>query len=119
MNLGEVVIMTIHTNKGGTTMAAVSASTTAGCGEGPTSKNSTGLPSARQARSAARSWRDEHGNVYSVEKTSKTGLWMVIRTNPGGHRKALKGLKGCGRRSEVQTTLDLHAEINGYAEVAQ
>lgn len=63
-------------------------------------------------------WRDPAGNVYSVEKSAKTGRFIVIRTNPGGNRKAAKQFVTVGSAVYVQKGLDAHAKLNGWTEVA-
>ena len=65
----------------------------------------------------ATKWRDEHGNVYSVEKAVRNGRFVVIRTNPGGHRKAVKRLPA-GGAAHVQRELNGHAQANGWTEGA-
>lgn len=62
-------------------------------------------------------WRDPAGNVYSVEKSVKTGRFIVIRTNPGGNRKAAKQMFPIGTAVYVQKGLDAHAKLNGWTEV--
>ena len=64
----------------------------------------------------ATKWRDEHGNVYSVEKAVRNGRFVVIRTNPGGHRKAVKRLPA-GGAAHVQKVLDEYAKMCGWTEV--
>jgi arginine repressor len=41
-------------------------------------------------------WRDENGNVYTVEKTTRNGRFVVIRTNPGGNRKMARQIPAVG-----------------------
>lgn len=63
-------------------------------------------------------WRDQMSNVYSVEKSVKTGRFIVIRTNPGGNRKAAKQFETVGSASHVQKALDEYAKMCGWAEVS-
>ena len=63
----------------------------------------------------ATKWRDEHGNVYSVEKAVRNGRFGVIRTNPGG--QAVKRLPA-GGAAHVQRELNGHAQANGWTEGA-
>ena len=62
-------------------------------------------------------WRDPAGNVYSVEKSAKTGRFVVIRTNPGGNRKAAKQFETVGSAAHVQKALDNIARQVGWKEV--
>ena len=64
-------------------------------------------------------WRDQMGNVYSVEKSVKTGRFIVIRTNPGGNRKAAKQQFPMGNAAYVQKGLDAHAKLNYWTEVPE
>jgi len=63
-----------------------------------------------------RKWRDADGNVYSVERAFRNGRCVVIRTNAGGHRKAVKQFSEGGRAAGVQHLLDAHAIKNGWQE---
>ncbi len=47
-------------------------------------------------------WRDENGNVYTVEHSAKTNRFVVIRTNPGGNRKAARVVPAVGSAAHVQ-----------------
>ena len=62
-------------------------------------------------------WRDLLGNIYSVEKSAKTGRFVVIRTNPGGNRKAAKQFETVGSAAHVQKALDNIARQVGWKEV--
>jgi len=64
-------------------------------------------------------WLDENGNVYSVDKSSRNGRYVVIRTNPGGHRKGAKQFFTVGSSSYVQKVLDAQATASGWTEVTQ
>ncbi|HQK25644.1 MAG TPA: hypothetical protein PK393_09010 [Synergistaceae bacterium] len=63
-------------------------------------------------------WRDENGNVYTVEKTTRNGRFVVIRTNPGGNRKAARVVPAVGSAAHVQKKLDEYAAASGWAEVS-
>jgi len=41
-------------------------------------------------------WRDENGNVYTVEQSARNKRFLVIRTNPGGNRKAARVVPASG-----------------------
>jgi len=64
-------------------------------------------------------WRDENGNVYHVDESSRNGRYVVIRTNPGGHRKGAKQFSAVGSSSYVQKVLDAQATASGWTEVTQ
>jgi hypothetical protein len=65
-----------------------------------------------------RRYIDAEGNVYAVEKSSKTGRFIVTRTNSGGNRKLAKLFaETCGRPEHVQKTLDTEAHKLGWKEV--
>ena len=64
-------------------------------------------------------WRDPAGNVYSVEKSAKTGRFIVIRTNPGGNRKIAKRFEPSADRGHGQKVLDTVAPRVGWKEVAE
>ena len=57
-------------------------------------------------RVALTKYRDSQGNVYGIEKTVRTGHWMIIRTNEGGHRKAVKEFDATTNHTALQVTLD-------------
>ena len=42
-------------------------------------------------------WRDENGNVYTVEQSVRNKRFAVIRTNPGGNRKAARAVPTVSR----------------------
>ena len=62
-------------------------------------------------------YRDAEGNTYGVEKAVKTGRFIVVRINPGGHRKQAKEIEVCGRQEFVQGVLDREAAARGWKEV--
>ena len=63
-------------------------------------------------------WRDPaDGNVYSVEKSIKTGKFVVIRTNPGGNRKRAKQFSVAGTAPAVSDLLNATALQAGWEEV--
>ena len=61
-------------------------------------------------------WRDPAGNLYGVEKAVRNGRYVVIRTNPGGNRKAAKQFPA-GSLAFVQTGLNTQAEAGGWRAV--
>ena len=63
-------------------------------------------------------WRDENGNVYTVERSARNKRFVVIRTNPGGNRKAARAVPSVGSAAHVQKTLDEYAATSGWAEVS-
>ena len=65
----------------------------------------------------ARLWRDKEQNVYGVEKSARTGLWIVIRTNEGGNRKGFKQIPPENRQDRAQLALDCHAAKAGWTEI--
>ena len=62
-------------------------------------------------------WRDPAGNVYGVEKAVRNGRYIVIRTNPGGNRKAARQFNLAGSVTHVQQGLDAQAKAEGWTEV--
>lgn len=62
-------------------------------------------------------WRDPAGNVYGAEKAIRNGRYVVIRTNPGGNRKAAKQFP-VGSLAFVQTGLNTQAAADGWREVS-
>ena len=62
-------------------------------------------------------WRDEAGNVYTVERSARNKQFVVIRTNPGGNRKAAKVVPEVGSAAHVQKALDEYAKMCGWTEV--
>ena len=62
-------------------------------------------------------WRDEAGNVYTVEQSARNKLFVVIRTNPGGNRKAARAVPSVGSAAHVQKSLDEYAKMCGWTEV--
>ena len=63
----------------------------------------------------AQKYKDPEGNVYAVEKSVKTGRFIVIRTNPGGNRKLAATFAGvCGNSHYVQARLDDKAKTMGW-----
>ena len=63
-------------------------------------------------------WRDENGNVYTVEQSARNKRFLVIRTNPGGNRKAARVVPAVGSAAHVQKKLDEYAAASGWAEVS-
>ena len=63
-------------------------------------------------------WRDENGNVYTVEQSARNKRFLVIRTNPNGNRKAAKVVPSVGSAAHVQKVLDAYAKACGWAEVS-
>ena len=64
-------------------------------------------------------YRDSQGNVYGIEKTVRTGHWMVIRTNDGGHRKAVKEFGATTNHIALQVTLDSSALARQWKAVSE
>lgn len=62
-------------------------------------------------------WRDENGNVYTVEQSARNKRFVVIRTNPGGNRKKARVVPAVGSAAHVQKKLDEYAAASGWAEV--
>ena len=62
-------------------------------------------------------WRDGAGNVYTVERSARNKRFVVIRTNPGGNRKAAKVVPSVGSAAHVQKALDKYAKMCGWTEV--
>ena len=62
-------------------------------------------------------WRDEAGNVYTVEQSARNKRFVVIRTNPGGNRKAARAVPAVGSAAHVQKALDEYAKMCGWTEV--
>ena len=64
-------------------------------------------------------WRDDNGNVYTVEQSARNKRFVVIRTNLGGNRKAAKVVPSVGSAAHVQKALDEYAKLCGcWAEVS-
>ncbi len=63
-------------------------------------------------------WRDEAGNVYTVEQSARNKRFMVIRTNPEGNREAAKVVPSVRSAAHVQKALDEYAKMCGWAEVS-
>lgn len=63
-----------------------------------------------------RKYKDADENIYSVERSFKNGLWVVIRTNAGGNRKGVKSF-GAGKPGAMQKSFDDAAKKNGWTEV--
>lgn len=53
-----------------------------------------------------KSFRDEEGNTYSVERAHNR-KWLVIRRNKGGHRKKFPSIEPNFLRTSVITDLNL------------
>lgn len=65
----------------------------------------------------ATKWRDPSGNVYTVERSARNKRFVVIRTNPGGNRKAARAVPSVGSAAHVQKSLDEYAKMCGWTEV--
>jgi len=52
-------------------------------------------------------------NIYRVENTY-TGVFVTIRTNPGGHRKRVKSISESKAREQAWLWLDAHALAQGW-----
>lgn len=63
-----------------------------------------------------RKYSDAEGNTYAVERSLKTGKWIVVRVNAGGHRKLAKQFPATGTRHASQRLLDQQAFLNGWKE---
>ncbi len=61
-----------------------------------------------------RMWRDAEGNTYAVERAARTGRFIVVRYNPGGHRKAARRFDVAGNEGYVQKALDTAALKEGW-----
>ena len=61
-------------------------------------------------------WRDEAGNVYTVE-SARNKRFLVIRTNPEGSREAARAVPSVGSAAHVQKALDKYAKMCGWTEV--
>ena len=64
-----------------------------------------------------RKYCDAEGNTYAVERSVKTGKWIVVRINSGGNRKLAKQFPPTGAQHASQRLLDQHANLNGWKEV--
>lgn len=65
---------------------------------------------------AERKYADADGNVYAVERSARNGRYVVIRTNPGGHRKVCRAFPANAHRAPLQITLNIRAEAYGWKE---
>ena len=65
-----------------------------------------------------RKYSDAEGNTYAVERSVKTGKWIVVRINSGGNRKLAKRFPPTGARHASQRLLDQEAQKCGWQEVA-
>jgi len=70
-------------------------------------------------KKASTNWRDENGNVYTVEQSARNKRFVVIRTNLGGNRKAARVIPAVGSAAHVQKALDEYAKACGWTEVPQ
>ena len=52
------------------------------------------------------------------ERSARNKRFVVIRTNPGGNRKAAKVVPSVGSAAHVQKALDKYAKMCGWAEVS-
>ena len=64
-----------------------------------------------------RKYSDAEGNTYAVERSVKTGKWIVVRINSGGNRKLAKQFPPTGAQHASQRLLDQQAVLNGWKEV--
>lgn len=64
-----------------------------------------------------RKYSDAEGNTYAVERSVKTGKWIVVRINSGGNRKLAKQFPPTGARHASQRLLDQDAQKCGWQEV--
>lgn len=64
-----------------------------------------------------RKYSDAEGNTYAVERSVKTGKWIVARINSGGNRKLAKQFTPTGAQHAGQMLLDQQAVLNGWKEV--
>ena len=81
------------------------------------------LPARKEKRSMSegvlklRKYRDEHNNVYGIEKAIRNGRWVVVRTNEGGNCHGDKHFCASGNPAIIQKLLDNAAVENGWKEV--
>ena len=64
-----------------------------------------------------RRYADADGSVYAVERSAKTGRWIVARINPGGNRKMAKQFPAVKSQNAAQRLLDSGAVKMGWKEV--
>lgn len=64
-------------------------------------------------------WRDENGNLYTVEQSTRNKQFVVIRTNPGGNRKAAKQFCQISGSDYVCRVLNEYAKLAGWVEISQ
>lgn len=65
----------------------------------------------------ARRYADADGSVYAVERSVKTGRWIVARINPGGNRKMAKQFPAVKSQNTAQRLLDDGAVKMGWKEL--
>jgi len=63
-----------------------------------------------------RLWKDIDGNIYSIDVASN-GKHVVMRTNPGGHRKIVKDVPACKKYEASEKLMIQHANRTGLFEV--
>ena len=71
----------------------------------------------RHGASEPRRYADDEGNTYAVERSVKTGRWIVARVNPGGNRKMAKRFPAVKSQNAAQRMLDAGAAEQGWKEI--
>lgn len=69
-------------------------------------------------KATAAVYTDGDGNTYRVERAANK-MYVCVRTNAGGNRKAAKTMGSHRKFSDAQYELDVNAERNGWKEAAQ
>lgn len=62
-------------------------------------------------------YRDSEGNTYGVERTLRTGKYIVVRTNAGGHRKGYGRIPAMNHPAPLQRMLNDEAKNLGWQTV--
>ena len=65
-----------------------------------------------------RKYSDAEGNTDAVERSVKSGKWIVVRINSGGNRKLAKQFTPTGAQHASQRLLDEEARKCRWWEVA-
>ena len=65
----------------------------------------------------AAAYRDRDGNTYRVERAANQ-MYVCVRTNAGGNRKAAKTMGAHRTFAQAQYELDVNAERNRWKEAA-
>lgn len=65
----------------------------------------------------AAAYRDRDGNTYRVERAANQ-MYVCVRTNAGGNRKAAKTMGAHRTFAQAQYELDANAARNGWKEAA-